>query len=44
MYTAVKPQADTTIPTTAVKRSDLTLTVSARGELRGGNSEMLSAP
>lgn len=44
MYTAVKPQADTTIPTTVVKRSDLTLTVSAKGELRGGNSEILSAP
>jgi HlyD family secretion protein len=44
MYTAVKPQTDTTIPITAVKRNDLTLTVSARGELRGGNSEVLSAP
>src|ERR1039457_6733734 len=44
MYTAVKPQADTAIPTTVVKRSDLTLTVSAKGELRGGNSEVLSAP
>jgi multidrug efflux pump subunit AcrA (membrane-fusion protein) len=44
MYTAVKPQSDTTIPTTAVKRNDLTLTVSARGELRGGNSEVLTAP
>jgi multidrug efflux pump subunit AcrA (membrane-fusion protein) len=44
MYTAVKPQTDTTIPTTLVKRNDLTLTVSARGELRGGNSEVLSAP
>ncbi len=44
MYAAVKPQEDTTIPITVVKRSDLTLTVSARGELRGGNSEVLSAP
>jgi len=44
MYTAVKPRTDVTIPTTQVKRSDLTLTVSARGELRGGNSEVLSAP
>jgi multidrug efflux pump subunit AcrA (membrane-fusion protein) len=44
MYNAVKPQADTTIPTTAVKRSDLTLTVSARGELHGGNSEVLTGP
>ena len=44
MYTAVKPQADTAIPTTMVKKNDLTLTVSAKGELRGGNSEVLSAP
>ncbi len=44
MYTAVKPQADTQIPTTVVKRGDLILTVSAKGELRGGNSEVMSAP
>jgi HlyD family secretion protein len=44
MYTAVKAQQDTSIPTTTVKRSDLTLTVAAKGELRGGNSEILSAP
>lgn len=44
MYNAVKPPADTTVPTTTVRRGDLTLTVSARGELRGGNSEMLTAP
>lgn len=37
MYTAVKPQADAQVPTTPVKRSDLTLTVSAKGDLRGGN-------
>ncbi len=33
-----------TIPTTVIRRGDLTLTVSARGELQGGNSEMLTAP
>jgi HlyD family secretion protein len=44
MYTAVRPQADVQIPVTAVKRGNLTLTVSAKGELRGGNSEVLSAP
>ena len=44
MYKAVKPPADTAIPTTKVLRGDLTLTVSAPGELRGGNSEVLSAP
>jgi multidrug efflux pump subunit AcrA (membrane-fusion protein) len=32
------------IPTTTIRRGDLTLTVSARGELQGGNSEMLTAP
>ncbi len=44
MYQAVKPPVDTAIPTTKVRRGDLTLTVSAGGELRGGNSEVLSAP
>ena len=32
------------VPTTSVKRGDLTLTVTARGELLGGHSEMLTAP
>ncbi len=32
------------IPTTKVRRGDVTFTVSARGELQGGNSEMLIAP
>jgi len=32
------------IPTTHVKRGRVTITVSARGELQGGNSEMLVAP
>jgi len=44
MYKAVKPPMDTVVPTTRVRRGDLTLTVSAPGELRGGNSEVLSAP
>ena len=44
MYKAVKPPMDTAVPTTRVRRGDLTLTVSANGELRGGNSEVLSAP
>ncbi|MGB7760510.1 MAG: efflux RND transporter periplasmic adaptor subunit [Bryobacteraceae bacterium] len=44
MYKAVKPPMDTAVPTTKVRRGDLTLTVSANGELRGGNSEVLSAP
>src|ERR1700741_3538762 len=33
-----------TVPTTTIKRGDLTLTVTARGDLQGGSSEMLSAP
>lgn len=33
-----------TVPTTRVKRGRVTVTVSARGELQGGNSEMLVAP
>lgn len=44
MYKTVAPAASATIPTTKVKRSDLTLTVAARGSLRGGNSEILTAP
>jgi multidrug efflux pump subunit AcrA (membrane-fusion protein) len=32
------------LPTTRVKRGSVTLTVAARGELQGGNSEMLTAP
>src|SRR3954447_12982400 len=33
-----------TVPTTRVKKGRITVTVSARGELQGGNSEMLVAP
>jgi multidrug efflux pump subunit AcrA (membrane-fusion protein) len=32
------------LPTTKVKRGKVVLTVAARGELQGGNSEMLTAP
>ncbi len=38
------PVAITGIPATAVKRGDVTVTVTAKGELQGGNSEMLYAP
>jgi HlyD family secretion protein len=34
----------TEIPTTRVKKGQVTITVAARGELQGGNSEMLTAP
>jgi multidrug efflux pump subunit AcrA (membrane-fusion protein) len=43
----VRATATTTaleLPTTKVKRGRVTLTVAARGELQGGNSEMLTAP
>lgn len=33
-----------TIPVTSVKRGNVTFTVAAKGELQGGNSEMLFAP
>src|SRR3954447_5531819 len=36
--------ASDTVPTTKVKKGRVTITVSARGELQGGNSEMLTAP
>jgi multidrug efflux pump subunit AcrA (membrane-fusion protein) len=32
------------VPTTKVKRGQVRITVAARGELQGGNSEMLTAP
>ena len=44
-YRRVAPAAVIEVPTTQVKRSNLTITVSsAKGSLRGGNSEMLTAP
>ncbi len=33
-----------TVPTTVIKRGDVRFEVNARGELQGGNSEMLTAP
>ena len=36
--------ATASLPTTVVKRGEVTFTVTAKGELQGGNSEMLSAP
>ena len=40
--TIAKP--DSLVPSAAVKRGDITFTVAAKGELQGGNSEMLTAP
>lgn len=36
--------APSTVPTTSVKRGNVVFTVTAKGELQGGNSEMLAAP
>lgn len=41
---AVSPAAASRLPVTQVKRGDVTITVSAKGELSGGHTEMLSAP
>jgi HlyD family secretion protein len=41
---AMAPAAATRLPVTQVKRGDVTITVSAKGELSGGHTEMLSAP
>ena len=41
---ATSTSASLELPTTKVKRGRVTLTVAARGELQGGNSEMLTAP
>lgn len=40
----VAPAPSSTLPTTRVKHGDVTITVTARGELQGGNSEMLTVP
>ena len=40
----VSPVVASTIPTTAVRRGDVTFKVISKGELVGGNSEMLYAP
>jgi HlyD family secretion protein len=41
---AVAPAAASRLPVTSVKRGNVTITVSAKGELSGGHTEMLSAP
>lgn len=44
LYRSLSASRAVGVPTTHVKRGDVTLTVSAKGELRGGNSEELAAP
>jgi multidrug efflux pump subunit AcrA (membrane-fusion protein) len=43
-YRNITSTKDEVIPTAKVTRGDLTISVTARGDLRGGNSEMLFAP
>ena len=44
MVRAAAAPTTSEIPTTHVKKGHVTITVSARGELQGGNSEVLTAP
>ena len=44
LYKVTNPTPEATIPTTAVKRGDVTFAVYSRGEFQGGNSIMLAAP
>jgi multidrug efflux pump subunit AcrA (membrane-fusion protein) len=44
LYRNTTPTPDTSIPTTMVRRGDVKFAVVAKGELAGGNSEMLYAP
>src|ERR1035441_2375784 len=41
---ALSPASASRLPVTQVKRGDVTITVSAKGELSGGPTEKLSAP
>ncbi len=43
-YRAIQEDKTSFIPTAKVQRGDLDLTISAQGELRGQNPEMLTAP
>jgi HlyD family secretion protein len=44
LYQVAQPAGTISVTTTSVKRGDVRITVAARGELQGGNSEMLTAP
>src|SRR6185503_19230061 len=43
-WKAINTTKDVTIPVAKVERGDLTLTVTAKTELQGGNPEVLTAP
>jgi HlyD family secretion protein len=42
--TVVPAASSIEVPTTAVKRGDITFTVAAKGDLQGGNTQMLQVP
>ena len=44
LYHSLATSRTPPVPTTRVRRGDVTLTVTAKAELRGGNSEELAAP
>ena len=44
LFRAISPSQVSRLPATRVKRGDVTITVTAKGELSGGHTEMLSAP
>lgn len=44
LYRSLTAAKVAAVPTTRVKRADVALTVTAKGELRGGNSEDLAGP
>jgi RND family efflux transporter MFP subunit len=44
LYRKTNPEQAAEVPSTAVKRGNVTFAVFARGELQGGNSIMLAAP
>src|SRR5580658_5790820 len=44
LYRVTTATTEATVPTTAVKRGDVTFAAYARGEFQGGNSIMLTAP
>ncbi len=44
LYSSIVAVKAGSLPQTVVRRGDVTFTVTAKGELQGGNTEMLSAP
>ncbi|MBL8233968.1 MAG: efflux RND transporter periplasmic adaptor subunit [Bryobacterales bacterium] len=44
LYRATQPEQKVEVPTAAVRRGDVTFSVVARGELHGGNTQLLTAP